>query len=298
MLNFLLNSGGKDSNYSSILVNNNNIFIKIDNFCENLLDKKYLFLNCIINKKKILIINLKNEYNFFFDFKNSKFIFYNLDFYCNKFIKINLVKQIIFKLNLLTGHYFRIQKNFFFVSIDQKKDQCYFLNFKKKIHSNIGFFNKLIITYITKKKNFVCKCKKSTTGICFKINKNFFFCNYYVFENKNIFETNYCKLFYNLGQLYKKNFIVKIKYNQIIISKYNYLSKTKILILKLNFNYSKICKIKINSQNIFKNAKIIFNKKKCYLICYKFIYFIEKNQNCLIKYNELIISNIIIKKKN
>ncbi|AFP84263.1 tRNA (5-methylaminomethyl-2-thiouridylate)-methyltransferase [Candidatus Carsonella ruddii] len=298
MFNFLLNSGGKDSNYSSILINSNNIFIKIDNVCKNKLDKKYLISNCLIIKKKILIINLKKEYNFLYNFKNLTFNFCNLDFYCNKFFKINLIKKIVYKLKIITGHYLRIQKKFFFISIDQKKDQCYFLNFKKKIYSNIGFLNKSLIIYISIKNNFVCKYKKSTTGICFKTNKKIFFCNYYIIENKNILDINYCNLFYNLGKLYKKYFIVKIKLNQVFISKYNYLNKTNIFLLKINFIYSKICKVKFNSQNIFKNAKIIFKKKNQYLLCYKHVYFIEKNQNFLINYNELIINNVIIKKKN
>ncbi|WMC20499.1 MAG: hypothetical protein PNH44_00205 [Candidatus Carsonella ruddii] len=172
MINFLLNSGGKDSNFFNFLKKFNNIFIKIKN-CFIYFEEKYSFLNCKFLKKKIISINLNNEYYFFF--KKYEINKINIDYYCNKLIKIYLIKIIFKKKILFTGHYIKKIKKFYISSIDQKKDQLFFLNFKNNIFSINGYFNKKNIIFFSFKNNFFCKKKKNTTGICFKFKNNIFF---------------------------------------------------------------------------------------------------------------------------
>ncbi|MBY0585462.1 hypothetical protein K5B08_01005, partial [Candidatus Carsonella ruddii] len=147
--------------------------------------------------KKIYSLKLKNEYDkILFIFHRKKLI--NIDLYCNKLVKIYLIKKIYKKKILFTGHYFRKIKNFFIISIDQKKDQIFFLNFKNNIFSLIGYYNKFFINYISKKNNFICKNKKSTTGICFNFKKKkkiYFF----ILENKMILNINKNSNYFNLG---------------------------------------------------------------------------------------------------
>ncbi|AFP84082.1 putative tRNA(5-methylaminomethyl-2- thiouridylate) methyltransferase [Candidatus Carsonella ruddii HT isolate Thao2000] len=287
MINILLNSGGKDSNFFNSFFYCFNLFIKINN-CYLNFEQKYCFFNNKYLKKKIFLMTLNYEYCFIF----NKYITYNIDFYCNKLIKIYLVKILFNKKILFTGHYFRKKKNFFFLSIDQKKDQNFFLNYKNNIFSINGYFNKNKIYFYSIKNNFFCAKKKSTTGICFKKNINFLY--YYIFfENKMLLNILFLKKI-NLGKNLFNYKIIKIKKKIIVISCY----KLKFLIVEINIkiNISNIY-YKINSQNIKNIGKIIKFKKKFFLLFYKKKIFLEK-KNILLFYNDLIINNIKIKKKN
>lgn len=61
MFNYLLNSGGKDSNFISYKKKFLNLFIKIDNDCYNFIDEKFSFINCKIIKKKKYFIKFKKR---------------------------------------------------------------------------------------------------------------------------------------------------------------------------------------------------------------------------------------------
>ncbi|WP_433927782.1 hypothetical protein [Candidatus Carsonella ruddii] len=290
MLNILLMSGGKDSNFFGFLYNFYNIFIKIYN-CNNYIDEKYSIFNCKNLKKKLFLLNLKKEYEkILYIYFNKKNI--NIDFYCNKLIKIYLIKKIFHKKILFTAHYLKKIKNFFFSSIDQKKDQNFFLNFKNNIYSLIGYYNKFYINFISKKNNFICKNKKSTTGICFKFKnkrKKFFL----ILENNMILNIFSSLNHFNLGKKIFFYFIINIKKSIIYITKKIFYFK---IIEIIFFTLIKNIYFKTKSQSIKFIGKIIFFKKKTIIIFYKKQKFIEKN--ILIFYNDLIIFNSKIKKKN
>ncbi|XKS59589.1 hypothetical protein AB8Q20_01095 [Candidatus Carsonella ruddii] len=216
-----------------------------------------------------------------------------MDFYCNKLIKIYLIKKIFRIRKIFSGHYFRNINNIFCVSIDQKKDQSYFLNFKNNIFSNIGFLNKNIIKYISIKNNFICKNKKNTTGICFNFKKKYFF-YYFIIENNMILNIIKTSIFLNLGKIINLYPIIKIKNNIIYISKYKKLHFFNLLEIE-NFHFNFKIFLKTRSAMMKKIGKIIFNKKKTYILLYKKQKFIDF-KNVLIFYNDLIISNLKIKK--
>ncbi|MFI4883898.1 MAG: hypothetical protein ACH6QK_00755 [Candidatus Carsonella ruddii] len=289
MYKILLSSSGKDSTICLFLNNYINIFIDINN-CKNYIDKKFIFLIGKYFKKNIILLNLNKEYIFYF---NNNFKNINFDYYCNKFIKIYLLKIFFLKKILLTGHYFVKIRFFFFSSIDYKKDQIFFLNFNNNFLSILGYYNKIYINFICYKNNFICKKKKSTKGICFNIIKqkkiNF------IINNNNMFisllnNNNY----YNLGKKILNKKIIKIKNNIIIISNNTFLYKNKYLLINF-YLFNKNIKIKINSQSLKKNIKIIKIKNKIIIILYKYQKFVEKN--ILLLYNELAIFNSKIIKK-
>ncbi|MGK2912686.1 MAG: hypothetical protein ACSLEI_00185 [Candidatus Carsonella ruddii] len=289
MYKILLSSSGKDSTFFLFFYNFINIFIYINN-CKNYIDKKYIFLIGEYFKKNIILINLTKEYIFYF---NNNFKNINIDYYCNKFIKIYLLKLFFLKKIILIGHYFLKIRNFFVSSIDYKKDQIFFLNFNNNFLSILGYYNKIYINFICFKNNFICKKKKSTTGICFNIikKKNINF----IINNNNMFinllnNNNY----YNLGKIIFSKKIVKIKKNIIIISNNVFFHKYKYLLIKF-YLFNKNIKIKINSQALKKYIKTINIKNNTIIIFYKNQKFVEKN--ILILYNELAIFNSKIIKK-
>ncbi|AFP83513.1 tRNA (5-methylaminomethyl-2-thiouridylate)-methyltransferase [Candidatus Carsonella ruddii] len=294
-MNILLFSGGIDSNLLSFIKKTNCVFIKINNNCENYIDEKYSFINSKILKKKNFCINLKKEYNFYIKninlYKNN----INIDYYCNKFLKIYILKKIFKIKKIFSGHYIRKIKNFYFISLDKKKDQSYFLNFKIIIISYIGFFYKKIIFYLSIKNNFFCVKKKSTKGICFKI--FFFKKKFFLINDNNMIITYNLNYKLNIGKKYKNNFIIKKYKNQFFLSNYFFLKKTNIIIIKNNINFI-FFKIKIKSQGIFFPIKKIIIHDKIFLLFYKNIFFLENNQNILAVYNDLIIFNFKIIKKN
>ncbi|WMC19304.1 MAG: hypothetical protein NVS84_00200 [Candidatus Carsonella ruddii] len=288
MRNILLNSGGKDSNFFNSIKKCNNFFIKINN-CYIFFEEKYSFLNCKYLKKKIFSIYLNKEY--YFMLKKYEINQINIDYYCNKLIKIYLLKKILKKKILFTGHYIKKIFFFFFSSIDQKKEQLFFFNFKNNVFSINGYFNKINIEFFSFKNNFFCKNKKNTTGICFqlKINVNIFF---FFIENKMIFNIKTQKKILNIGKKIFNFKIIKIKKKIIIISKY----KFKYFLIEINKSIQKNIFFKLNSQNIKKIGKIIDFNNKTFLIFYKKKFFLEK-KNILIFYNDLVINNFKIKKK-
>ncbi|MGP4128105.1 MAG: hypothetical protein ACTXNS_00195 [Candidatus Carsonella ruddii] len=288
MIKILLNSGGKDSNFFSYNKKFNNLFIKINN-CFIYFEEKYSFLNCKYLNKKIFSISLNKEY--YIMFKKYKTSEINIDYYCNKLIKIYLLKKIFKKKILFTGHYIK-KINFFFISsIDQKKEQLFFLNFKNNIFSINGYFNKNKIEFFSLKNNFFCKKKKNTTGICFhlKINVNIFF---FILENKMIINIKIIKEILNIGKKIFNFKIIEIRKKMIILSKYIF----KYFLIEINKTIKKNIFFKLNSQSIKNIGKIISFKNKTFVIFYKKKFFLEK-KNILIFYNDLIINNFKIKKK-
>ncbi|QND78611.1 tRNA-specific 2-thiouridylase MnmA [Candidatus Nasuia deltocephalinicola] len=237
--------------------------------------KKEKIINIIINISKILnikiiILNFKNLYfrKIFLKFlKNyNKGYFINIDSFCNKVIKFNILIKIIknFKniSKICTGHYSKL-KNIKKIKIiknsnDKNKNQLYFISFlNKKILKNIifilGRIKKISIIEIFLR-NFKNIFKiKSSKGICF-------------FENPNI---NY--FLYNY--LYKK-----VKFNKVL--------KNLNLKKKLNIFKNKIIKISINiklkKNYYYMNYKI--NHCKYFSVCFikkinKNIYFANFYQN-------------------
>lgn len=291
MYKLLLFSGGKDSTFCCFLFNLLNIFININN-CKNYIDKNYAYFICKNFKKIIFLLNLKKEYNkIIFNYLNKNI---NIDYYCNKFIKIYLIKKIYNKKFFITGHYFIKIKKLFFSSIDQKKEQIFFFNLKNNFFSLLGYYNKLYITFICKKNNFICKKKKNTSGICFSIKtkKKIF---YIVFINKMILTIIFNNNFFNLGKKIFLNKIIRILNNIILINKNSIFYFYKTILLNFN-NKIKNIKIKLNSQKIKTIARLFKLNNKKIIIFYKKQRFIEKN--ILIFYNDLAIFNSKIIKKN
>ncbi|MFI4883732.1 MAG: hypothetical protein ACH6QQ_00780 [Candidatus Carsonella ruddii] len=289
MYKLLLSSSGKDSTFYLFFNNFINVFIYINN-CKNYIDKKYIFLIGKNFKKKIISINLTKEYIFYF---NNNFSNINIDYYCNKFIKIYLLKVFFLKRIILTGHYFLKIRKIVLISIDCKKDQVFFLNFNNNFLSILGYYNKIYINFICYKNNFICKKKKSTTGICFNIisKKNIV----YIINNNNMFINllNNNK-YYNIGKKIFNKKIIKTKNNIIIISNNVFFYKNKFLLINF-YLFNKNFKIKTNSQSFKKHVKITKIKKNTIIVLYKYQKFIEKN--VLLLYNELAIFNSKIIKK-
>ncbi|BFI90858.1 hypothetical protein [Candidatus Carsonella ruddii] len=288
MVKILLNSGGKDSNFFNFLTNFNSFFIKINN-CFTFFEEKYSFFNCKYLKKKIFTIFLNKEYYFMFKKYEKNII--NIDYYCNKLIKIYLLKKIFNKKILFTGHYIKKIKKFFLSSVDQKKEQLFFLSFKHNIFSINGYFNKKNIEFYSFKNNFFCKKKKSTTGICFKLKINFIFF-FFLLENKMVLNIKLKKEILNIGKKIFNFKIIAIKNKNIIISKY----KFTYFLIEINNTKQKNIFFKLNSQSVKKIGKIINFKNKTFVIFYKKKLFLEK-KNILIYYNDLVINNFKIKKK-
>ncbi|XOD39024.1 MAG: hypothetical protein ACAF48_00205 [Candidatus Carsonella ruddii] len=290
MYQIFLISGGKDSNFMCSFLKYYNLFIKINN-CNNYIDKKYSILNLKNFKKKLFLINLNFEYKKILNLYIFKNI--NIDFYCNKLIKIYLIKKIYKKKIIFSGHYFKKIKKFFFSSIDQKKDQIFFLNFNNNMYSFLGYYNKLYIKFISFKNNFFCKNKKSTTGICFNfINKKKIY--FLILENNMILNIINTINYFNLGKKIHIFKIIKIKNNNIyIIKKKNLFFK----IIEINFlSNIKNMYFKIKSQNIKFLGKFINYKNKKFFIFYKKKKNLQKN--ILLMYNDLAIFNSKIIKKN
>ncbi|MGK2916018.1 MAG: hypothetical protein ACSLEH_00170 [Candidatus Carsonella ruddii] len=289
MYKILLSSSGKDSTFYLFFNNYINIFININN-CKNYIDKKYIYIIGKYFKKNVILINLSKEYIFYFinNFKNI-----NIDYYCNKFIKIYLLKIFFLKKIILTGHYFLKIRNFRCSAIDFKKDQIFFLNFNNNFLSILGYYNKIYINFICYKNNFICKKKHSTKGICFNINKQK---NINLIVNNNNMFINFLNNnnYYNLGKKIFNKKIIKIKKNIIILSNNVFFYKNKYLLINFYF-FNKNIKIKINSQSLKKHIKIIKIKNKTIIIFYKYQKFIEKN--ILLLYNELAVFNSKIIKK-
>ncbi|WMC20498.1 MAG: hypothetical protein PNH44_00200 [Candidatus Carsonella ruddii] len=108
-----------------------------------------------------------------------------------------------------------------------------------------------------------------------------------------IFNIMFKKEILNIGKKIFNFFIIKINKKNVIISKY----KINHFIIEINFIKKKKIFFKLNSQSIKKIGKIINFKNKTFLIFYKKKNFIEK-KNILVFYNDLIINNFKIKKKN
>ncbi|AGS33293.1 tRNA-specific 2-thiouridylase [Candidatus Nasuia deltocephalinicola str. NAS-ALF] len=255
--------------------------------------KKEKIINIIINISKILnikiiIFNFKKIYfrKIFLKFlKNyNKGYFINIDSFCNKIIKFDILIKLIKKLKniskICTGHYSKIKnikknkiiKN----SNDKNKNQLYFINFLyKKILKNIIFIlgkvkkNSIIEIFL---KNFKNTFKiKSSKGICFFENSNI---NYFLY-NYLYKKIKFNKFLKNLNSKKElnifKNKIIKISINIKLKKNYYYMN------YKINHcKYFFICFIKKINKNIYfvnfcKNFKemkrgqeiVLFYKNKC-----------------------------------
>ncbi|MEG1150740.1 MAG: tRNA 2-thiouridine(34) synthase MnmA [Malacoplasma sp.] len=147
----------------------------------------------------------------------------NPDIFCNNFIKFDLFqKYCLEKFNcdfVATGHYANIVvsngKNYLTESIDQNKDQTYFLsglnqNQLMKALFPIGNFKKAEVREIAKKYNLINWNKKDSTGICFIGEQNFnkFLENYLPHNEGQIIDIETKKIigahkglwFYTIGQ--------------------------------------------------------------------------------------------------
>lgn len=112
----------------------------------------------------------------------------NPDIMCNKYIKFDMFKKEADKLGadyIATGHYARIKDGKLLRSIDQNKDQTYFLSQVSKeqlqnVLFPVGDYIKEDIRKIAKEQNLVVADKKDSTGICFIGERNFkqFLTNY------------------------------------------------------------------------------------------------------------------------
>ena len=99
----------------------------------------------------------------------------NPDIMCNKYIKFDMFVKEAKKLGadfIETGHYARIKNNKLLLSIDDNKDQTYFLSqLSKKQLENvlfpIGDLKKPEVRKIAEEHNLITARKKDSTGICF-----------------------------------------------------------------------------------------------------------------------------------
>ena len=105
----------------------------------------------------------------------------NPDVMCNKYIKFDLFIKEAEKLGadyIATGHYARIIDGKLARSIDQNKDQTYFLayvnkNKFKNVLFPIGELEKSEVRKIAEEYNLITAKKKDSTGICFIGERNF-----------------------------------------------------------------------------------------------------------------------------
>ncbi|ALP70076.1 tRNA-specific 2-thiouridylase MnmA [Candidatus Nasuia deltocephalinicola] len=264
--------------------------------------KKEKIINIITNISKILnikiiIFNFKKIYfkKIFLKFlKNyNKGYFINIDSFCNKIIKFNILIKIIKKLKnvckVCTGHYSKL-KNIKKIKViknsnDKNKNQLYFLNFlnKKKLKSIIFVLGKIkknsIIEIFLKNFKYIFKIK-SSKGICFfeNLNINYFLQNYLY---KNIKFNKFFKKLYlkkNLNILKNKIVIIKISIN---------------LKLKKNYYYMNY---KINHCKYFFTCFIRKIIKNVYFVnFYKNIKKIMKGQEIVLFYKNQCIKGIKIK---
>jgi tRNA-specific 2-thiouridylase len=145
----------------------------------------------------------------------------NPDIFCNKFIKFEAFYDYAIKNNfdqIATGHYCQIEEsetlNLLKKSLDQSKDQTYFLNnINKEVLNNclfpIGDMEKNQVREIAKDKSLITHDKKDSTGICFIGERPFpeFLSNYLPIKKGDIYDENHNLIgehngvyFYTLGQ--------------------------------------------------------------------------------------------------
>lgn len=230
-------SGGVDSSVSAFLLKKQGyevegLFMKNweeddnENYCHAAKDLKDAEIVCDQLKIKLHKVNFSSEYwdNVFkkclSDYKLG--ITPNPDILCNKEIKFKLfLKFAMQNLNanfIATGHYVQkknINKKYFLLkSVDQNKDQSYFLYTlnQKSISKSlfpIGMLKKLQVRAIAAQEKLVTAYKKDSTGICFigKRNFNHFLSKYLRAEPGdildiygNIIGTHQGLIYYTLGQ--------------------------------------------------------------------------------------------------
>lgn len=112
----------------------------------------------------------------------------NPDIMCNKYIKFDMFAQEAKKLGadfIATGHYARTKDGRLFKSVDENKDQTYFLSQVSKeqlknVLFPIGELTKEEVRKIALENDLVTAKKKDSTGICFIGERNFskFLTNY------------------------------------------------------------------------------------------------------------------------
>ena len=120
----------------------------------------------------------------------------NPDVMCNKYIKFDMFKKEAIKLGadyIATGHYARIIDGNLCRSVDENKDQTYFLALVKKeeftnVLFPIGEMEKPKVREIASEYKLVTATKKDSTGICFIGERNFknFLKNYLPNKEGNI----------------------------------------------------------------------------------------------------------------
>lgn len=305
-------SGGIDSTLVAFLLKKNNFYLESffmtnwnfmkESRCNSKIDK----LNALNTAKtlniKMHLLDFSNNY------WNSVFTVFlkelmigktpNPDVLCNKEIKFNiLILYIIKKLNfdfLATGHYccLKKEKNNIFIqeSFDTKKDQTYFLNqikplVKKKIIFPLSNYSKNFIRTLTKKYLLDNFNKKSSTGICFIGENNFFkfISNYLnnkigiVINNNNlILGYHYGLHLYTVGQKKNINYTYKSKLSsKLYIYKKNV--KDNILYVTENKKNLMFCR-----KLIIKNINFLVNKSNKFICDVKFKHGIDRIP-CLVK---------------
>jgi len=122
----------------------------------------------------------------------------NPDILCNREIKFKLFLEKALDLGaeaLATGHYAQIRDGKLIRSVDQNKDQTYFLytlqsKTLSKVLFPIGHLNKKEVREIARKNQLPTAEKKDSTGICFIGERNFHnFLSQYLGYQKGNFET-------------------------------------------------------------------------------------------------------------
>jgi tRNA-uridine 2-sulfurtransferase len=223
-------SGGVDSSVSALLLKNLGyeviaLFMKnweeLSGDCSASYDYADVVRVCEKIKIPYYTINFVKEYwdNVFSHFLKELSLGFtpNPDVLCNREIKFKLFLNKAMELGgdyLATGHYAQNTNNSLLKSVDQEKDQTYFLHtlnqtILKKVIFPIGHLKKSSVRSLAKQYGLPTATKKDSTGICFIGKKKFTtFLQQYICYQKGRFETLSGKIvgdhngiaFYTIGQ--------------------------------------------------------------------------------------------------
>lgn len=259
----------------------------------------------------------------------------NPDILCNKEIKFNLLIKYAFNIlkadYIATGHYVRLQNNFFIKSLDLNKDQSYYLyNINKyfihKIIFPIGLYKKFEIRKLAKFIFFKLYKKKESFGICFVGNHNFssFLNNFLPLKtgkiqtNNNIFIGQHKGIpFYTIGQtngfnitkFFNQNswYVIKKIFHKNLLYVTNKNNKSlytnSLVASQLHWLHNPFNKT-TNNFTLF--AKIRYRQIDQQCIVYNFIYYIKvyflykqksitKGQSIVLYKNNICLGGAIIK---
>ena len=254
----------------------------------------------------------------------------NPDIMCNKYIKFDLFIREAKRLGadyIATGHYARIKDGVLLKSVDNNKDQTYFLSqLSKKQLENvlfpIGDLLKSEVRNIAKEYNLITAKKKDSTGICFIGERNFkeFLKNYLPaksgdvinIETGEVVGTHQGLMYYTIGQRKGLNiggnsdkmFVVgkNLEKNILYISfgeDNDYLKSDSCIINNINFISDKRptkCHAKFRYRQPDINVKLEYLDNNEILVHYNNVKAVTPGQACVLYLGDECLGGGIIKK--